>query len=392
MLGNLVITPQSAHLTHNTEHFSKMDPYVRVHINNQTQDSIVAKRFHKEPFWRGELTFTCSKDQVINFEIWDKCKGKDRLVGSCSLTLAGLTDNYFFDWLPLYFKSKPAGQFLVCIHFYPEASMPQSDNMMSYQPILMNQPSRTMETMTSGRSGMRSTVFIGPEIRGSRRSISPSRRMSNEGMSTMYSQKPTMNSMNSLGSAGMNYNMRLTPELSPQQNSNPNSGMGSLQNLSTDMKSRMPMEQPRPMRPMNQEGGNLGSDMWTGKGRSNQMNQMGMNPMMGSNMGNQFMNPMNKMSSFDMDPLMNKRFGTSGKDDDRDMDRIISNYEQRGGFGNMSKTSMTGQNSMNVSGQMLSGVGMGGPMMTGPMMGSEIRPEEMASHSMQGQRRPYSYV
>jgi hypothetical protein len=136
------------------------------------QDSLIAKRFHKKPFWRGDLVFTCSKDQIITFEIWDKCSvGKDRFIGSTSLALSKLTDNYFFDWLPLYFKDKTAGQFNVSIHFYPtESSRNQSDFQVSSQP---------MNVQDYSSIPMRTTPM------GTQPSWVPQSQMSNTGMSSM---------------------------------------------------------------------------------------------------------------------------------------------------------------------------------------------------------------
>jgi hypothetical protein len=499
-----------------------MDPYVRVIIGNQMQDSIVAKNFHKEPYWRGEMAFRCTKDQVINFEIWDKrTMGKNRLIGSCSLTLAGLADNYFFDWLPIYHKSDIAGQFLVCIHFYPTHSrysenmstQPMSNMMDSgyrmsgtsmnqpigsnmgmmrsnmgseYQtmnqgmrmrptsyemspinrmsPMMMN-PSRTemgtmgsmnrmtpmqtgMDPMMSRNTGMEpmrnlgSDMFMRPMssetgMYSSMNRMNPMNTM-NEGMRPMSSEIPMLSSMNrmdpmmkpissemgmmsSMNQMSRNMGMEtmkpmsskmtplsITPIMSPSRKSNMSmsTGMGSIQNLGSDMMSRtgtmpmssemgmmntmnkmMPMGTPNPMsmgmNPLDKMGsmgttnpmsmgmnpmGSMGS-MGTEMEKMYLMNKMGMNPMTGSNIGSKFigsdMGSMNKMTSeMGKMNLMGTGMGTSSGTKGG-LDNVISDLERKTHPSGTKSNLMSGQDTMNVTGQMLSGQCMGGPMMTG---------------------------
>jgi len=122
MNGNLIIRPLSAKLTHDTEHFGKMDPYVKVILGNEYKETSVAKNQHLNPTWDSELSFRLNNNDVIYFEVYNKeTLTKDDLIGSGSLFVSSfIKKGQFSEWLPLVFKDKPAGELLLEIQFFPD--------------------------------------------------------------------------------------------------------------------------------------------------------------------------------------------------------------------------------------------------------------------------------
>jgi len=125
--GRLMIRPLSAKLTHNTEHFGKMSPYVKVLVGNQVEKTAKVKKGHLNPVWgETELWFDYFGDEMITFEVWhDELILKDDLVGSQSFSLSSFLSrgDSFNDWIPLLWKGGDAGALEVAFQFFPERQL-----------------------------------------------------------------------------------------------------------------------------------------------------------------------------------------------------------------------------------------------------------------------------
>lgn len=125
MSGNLVIRPLSGKLTHDTETFGKMDPYVKVCMGTQYKQTAVCQDGGKFPGWKDELSFRHTNEDIISIEVWDKdSASKNDLIGNGSIAFSTITSkgNRLNEWIPLTYKGKKAGEVLFDIQYYPDGS------------------------------------------------------------------------------------------------------------------------------------------------------------------------------------------------------------------------------------------------------------------------------
>eukprot|EP00826_Nyctotherus_ovalis_P037170 TRINITY_DN3375_c0_g1_i6.p2 TRINITY_DN3375_c0_g1~~TRINITY_DN3375_c0_g1_i6.p2 ORF type:complete len:151 (+),score=44.81 TRINITY_DN3375_c0_g1_i6:856-1308(+) len=130
--GKLLVKPRSAKLTRDTEllgysssHSSKMDPFVRVKVGDQTFTSGVHKKGGKTPSWSDVFEYARKTEEKITFEVLDKDKLKDDLVGAGSLDIAkicGKSQKSCSEVVKIYYKDKESGELAVDIDFYPDSS------------------------------------------------------------------------------------------------------------------------------------------------------------------------------------------------------------------------------------------------------------------------------
>jgi len=121
MSGNLTFRPMNAKLTHDTDKFSRMDPYVKAMLGGQTQKSSVHKDAGKNPSWSDQLSFRRSHEDLLTIEVWDRDVGKDDLVGSVTVAFATIQQKKkYTDWLQLTYKGKSAGQILCEFTWIPD--------------------------------------------------------------------------------------------------------------------------------------------------------------------------------------------------------------------------------------------------------------------------------
>jgi hypothetical protein len=110
-----------------------MDPYVKVFLGTQHQQTHVARQEGKHPIWRDELTlhyYNRHDDDVLKFEVWDEDTHKeDDLVGIGSLAVATvlLKGSKMQTWVQLSYKGKSAGQILVDATFIPKNEINQQN-------------------------------------------------------------------------------------------------------------------------------------------------------------------------------------------------------------------------------------------------------------------------
>jgi len=120
--GTLVISPLTAKLTHDTESFGRMDPYVRISMGSQFKRSSVCNDGGKTPSWTDSFQLSHSGEDLISIEVWDKDDAsKDDLVGQGSVAFTTITSRggKMNEWVTLTYKGKHAGEILLNITFTP---------------------------------------------------------------------------------------------------------------------------------------------------------------------------------------------------------------------------------------------------------------------------------
>jgi hypothetical protein len=127
-IGKVIIKPLTAKLTHDTEFFGKMDPYVKISSGPSDFRSKTHQNGGKFPSWKDEFTMYRRGETLIHLEVWDEDSvKKDDLVGDTDIPLAetfskGKTQN----WYTLSYDGKDAGKILVYLEWLPEPTEQKS--------------------------------------------------------------------------------------------------------------------------------------------------------------------------------------------------------------------------------------------------------------------------
>ena len=97
--GLLRVHCVEAKLTHDTETFGKMDPYVKFSCREQQYKTTVAKDMGKHPQWNGQHfdIHVHYMGDDIKFVLWDDDVGKDELIGEGETKIASLANEGGFD-------------------------------------------------------------------------------------------------------------------------------------------------------------------------------------------------------------------------------------------------------------------------------------------------------
>lgn len=119
--------PIEAQLTHDTDTFGKMDPYLRVIVGGQTFQTDVCKGGSKNPKWDDSFDFPMSGNGSIQVSVWDKDAGSaDDLIGDATLNLyqLGSVPNQI-EWFDIFHNGSIAGKVAVQINRTQVGAGPQ---------------------------------------------------------------------------------------------------------------------------------------------------------------------------------------------------------------------------------------------------------------------------
>ena len=81
MSGTLIIQPVQAKLTHDTDTFSKMDPYCLVTCGDRKAQGKVCSGGGKTPHWEDSITIEVHHEKVVHLELKDKDVTNDDIIG-----------------------------------------------------------------------------------------------------------------------------------------------------------------------------------------------------------------------------------------------------------------------------------------------------------------------
>ena len=120
--GTLIVRPQSAKLTINTELFGKMDPFVKLQIGANHFETGVAHDQHKTPNWTDAFTFRINGEQTLQATVLEKDKmSKNDLLGEATVQLGDVFQRRnVSNWFEIRKGGKVTGQLLLSFEFYPE--------------------------------------------------------------------------------------------------------------------------------------------------------------------------------------------------------------------------------------------------------------------------------
>jgi Ca2+-dependent lipid-binding protein len=110
--GVLKIKVVSGKLTHNTETFTKMDPFVEIKFNNVVKRTSVQLEAGKNPIWNETLEFEVLEvDDYIDITVLDQEYSRNDLIGSTQFIVKNMitTDSDLLQTFDIMFAGKPAG-------------------------------------------------------------------------------------------------------------------------------------------------------------------------------------------------------------------------------------------------------------------------------------------
>jgi len=112
MPGTLIFKPIEAKLTHNTDFFTKMNPYCAFTVGGKRIKGQVCKKGGKAPHWNETVTIPITDESNILIEVMDKDKiTKDDHIGSFEFNLQEIESlGQIKRWFPLVYKKKSAGE------------------------------------------------------------------------------------------------------------------------------------------------------------------------------------------------------------------------------------------------------------------------------------------
>lgn len=131
--GTLYVRPKQAKLKHDTDTFTKMDPYCRVTLGNASSETKVHDGGGKYPVWKDTLTFKRVGEDYINIEVWDKDVTSDDQVGDCTLPLQEICDaGKVAKWYTLAYNGKNAGEIMIEFEFKIDANVQKNNQFLNY--------------------------------------------------------------------------------------------------------------------------------------------------------------------------------------------------------------------------------------------------------------------
>ena len=125
MPGTLVVKPQYARLTHDTDVIARMDPYCSVKIGSQIQNTAVCENGGQNPNWAGaSLSYQIGFEDIVNIEVWDKdFISKNDMIGQGYLSLSAVASvSKSAHTCQLMFQGRAAGEVYLQFEWFPAAS------------------------------------------------------------------------------------------------------------------------------------------------------------------------------------------------------------------------------------------------------------------------------
>ncbi len=115
MSGTLVFKPIEAKLTHDTDLFTKMNPYLQLNLGEKKVPGEVSVHGGKHPKWESSITIHRNYEKICFIEVKDKERFlSDEIIGIGQIDLEALKEgDNPPQWYALYYKHKPAGEILI---------------------------------------------------------------------------------------------------------------------------------------------------------------------------------------------------------------------------------------------------------------------------------------
>jgi len=142
MSGLLIIKPISAKLKRDTETFGKMDPFCRIKLGSQEQETKVHNNGGKFPAWTDTLAFQRTNESLMTIQVWDKDTFNNDLIGECTLPLSSFIEKKkTSDWHILSYKGKNAGEILLELEWKKDYKEVKPQFGHPSQTVMMGGPS-----------------------------------------------------------------------------------------------------------------------------------------------------------------------------------------------------------------------------------------------------------
>jgi hypothetical protein len=114
--GSLFIRPVYAQLTHDTDFFSKMSPFIIFANGGQRVKSSVSHGGGKNPKWNDQIQISASSQDRILIELFDHhtfTSNEVVAVGELFVSKVVSMGGNYQDYIPLFYKGKPAGTIMI---------------------------------------------------------------------------------------------------------------------------------------------------------------------------------------------------------------------------------------------------------------------------------------
>ncbi|CDW85876.1 xyppx repeat family protein [Stylonychia lemnae] len=137
--GTLFIKCKDARLTHDTETFGKMDPFVKITIHQQEMQTKTHRNAGKNPRWEETLKFKLQGfEEELKLAVYDEDMTKNDLVGDTIFFLDEVkSKGKFTEAVKIAYKGKEAGVVNIEFEFFNEAI--QSNHSFLHQAPVHNQ-------------------------------------------------------------------------------------------------------------------------------------------------------------------------------------------------------------------------------------------------------------
>jgi hypothetical protein len=130
--GTLTIRPVSAQITHDTDFFSKMDPFVVFIHGQERHKTHTCKGGGKHPKWNDYININVSTQDNIFIEIWDDDTfSKNKLIAVGEIHVSKIAQvGRLEEWINIFYDKKSAGTLMLEATYTP---------IQQQQQIIINQ-------------------------------------------------------------------------------------------------------------------------------------------------------------------------------------------------------------------------------------------------------------